>query len=422
MTTTLKVKPGNSPIEFLGQCDKIVSYNDIVPYTLNDEYRGFSNIDSEEEYNNLLNNIQQNGLMRPIEVWYIKSTDEYVIMGGHTRRKILYTLYCTEFPISVVGEADDISCDKLYQAWAADNVRQNPTDIAKFFSIEKRIKSKEDNLGRHLEKSEIETICNEIGLNPGPKGKYTKIHNLMYGYKLKGVQVQPFPRAIDDLKEGKKEATVGALHAVQLKYHREMHNPQEREYDQDVALEQHMEMIEIDMVEGLKDYALAISELDVPLFKGIYLTEVCDKQHYSGLIHYMAAAYFVECFNNCNPDSKFTARVSTTSEKYDIYIEDLQGTIVNTVEVKNTDKKNPNWSSDNAKGGYHLLVNYSQELNFYVGLMYIDKNVWTEFKGKWSLKLNDACLASKNTFIHEIAGQTMLDDGVYQVQKQVIKT
>ena len=83
----LTAKPGNLPIEFLGKCDKIVSYNDIVPYTLNDEYRGFSNTDSQEEYNNLLNNILQNGLMRPIEVWYIKSTGEYVIMGGHTRRK-----------------------------------------------------------------------------------------------------------------------------------------------------------------------------------------------------------------------------------------------------------------------------------------------------------------------------------------------
>jgi len=54
--------------------------------------------------------------------------------------------------------------------------------------------------------------------------------------------------------------------------------------------------------------------------------------------------------------------------------------------------------------------------------MYIDKNIWREFKGTWSLKLNDACIASQNTFIHEIAGQTMLDDGVYQVQKQAIKT
>lgn len=418
MSIKLKAKKGNSPIKFLGEYDKIVSYDDLVPYILNDDYRGFENKDSREEYDNLSNNILMNGLNRPIEVWYIEDTGEHVIMGGHNRRKILHTHYITDYPIKIVGETNNMSCDRLYAAWSADNVRINPTPIAKFYSIEKRIKNKEETLGRILSKEERDLICNEIGLSPAPKGQYTKIYQLKHGYPFKGKTVAPQPRLIKDLEDGTKDATVGALWSVQLKYHKAKHNPKEREYEQDPNLEEVMKRVNIDMVKGLKQYALAMTKLDVPLFPGVFITDNCDKQFYSGAIHYMAAAYFVESFNNI--DSKFTARVSTNSEKYDIYIEDQQGEIVNTIEVKNTDKKKPVWSSDNAKGGYHLLVNYSKELNFYVGIMYIDADVWKEFKGVWSLKLHDACVESEKTFSYDYAGRVMLDDGVYTVQKDII--
>lgn len=418
MTITLNAKPGHSPIEFNGKCDKIVSYNDLVPYELNDEHRGFDNKESREEYDNLFNNITENGLNKPIEVWLLKDTGEYVIMGGHNRRKILNTRYCIDFPIVIGGEAENMSCDKLYAAWASDNVRINPTPIAKFHSIEKRIKHKEKSLGRMLVKEERDTIAWTIGLNPNTQGLYTKIHNLKYGYMLNGVKVAAADWAIKDLEEGEKDAKVGALWKVQLKYHKNLHNPESRDYDQMAELEEVMQKVSKDFVVGLKQYGQAMAVLDTTAFPGVFITDVCDKQHVSGAIHYMAGAYFVECFNRI--DSKFTARVSIKSEPYDIYIEDEHNEIVNTVEVKNTDKKNPKWSSDSAKGGYHLLVNYSEEWNFFVSLMFVDKDVWTEYMGTWTLKLHDACVASEKTFSYAFAGRVMIEDGVYEVQKDII--
>ena len=432
MSIMLKATPRNNPMEFHGNMNgvKIMGYKDLTPYYLNDDFRGYTDKVSREEYNNLQSNIAQNGLNKAIEGWILKDTGQIVIAGGHTRRKILETLGITDFPVVISGESDHMLCEKLNNYWSSDNVRCNPSPIAKFNTIERQVEKTEKALNRPLTKEEKNTICYKKNLNPSSSGLYTKIHHLKYGYHSNGNWVEPRPDLIKDLEEGNKDASVGSLHKVQLKHHKSHYNDEKRLYNQDPDLEKVMQKIrsgdknsldiDSDIAKGLKEFILKLDKLDVKGFRGIYLRDNSDPSCISNILSQLAACYFAECFNKI--DSEFTAVSSKNSEHYDIYIKNRKGNEkVNSIEVKCTNNPaSPKWVSGKPKNGYHLLINYSKELNFYVSLMYIDIGIWNEYSGNWTLTLNDARTESQNTFIHEIAGRTILDDGKYIVQRDVI--
>ena len=432
MSIMQKATPRNNPMEFHGNMNgvKIMGYKDLTPYYLNDDFRGYTDKVSREEYDNLKSNIAQNGLNKAIEGWILKDTGQIVIAAGHTRRKILETLGITDFPVVISGESDNMKCERLRNRWARDNIRHNPPPIATFNTIEAIVDNIQNDTNRTLSKEEKDTLCREQGLNPSRSGLYTKIHNLKYGYEYNKKWVDKRPDLIKDLEEGKKDASVGSLHKVQLKHHNASYDDEKRLYNQDLDLEKVMQKIrsgdknsldiDSDIAKGLKEFILKLDKLDVKGFRGIYLRDNSDPSCISNILSQLAACYFAECFNKI--DSEFTAVSSKNSEHYDIYIKNRKGNEkVNSIEVKCTNNPaSPKWVSGKPKNGYHLLINYSKELNFYVSLMYIDIGIWNEYSGNWTLTLNDARTESQNTFIHEIAGRTILDDGKYIVQRDVI--
>ena len=262
-------------------------------------------------------------------------------------------------------------------------------------------------------KSDIEDICGRAGLS---YLLYSKCRGLKHGYtNKKGQFVRPVPHLITDLEQGTKGYSITQCYNMQKQDHDMKYNPKNRSYPQDPALDKLLENISDKFVRGVKAQLQLLTKTTNNMFPDVRPFEVADPQFIGSNVHYAAAAYFADEITNSN--SEYHAEVGVKNTTYDIYVYDKRDEIAACIEVKTT--QGNVWTSSNPKGGYHLLLAYSQEYNFWSSIMYFKASTWAGgVKGKYTLSAEDVSNAS--TFNHEYCGKMMKNDGKIVIFKDEI--
>ena len=407
---SIEIETTNGPtIKFNGKYDDLIAIGDLYEHDLNKDYRKFATPDSKEKYNSLEKEILVDGLNEAPKVFY-DDTNVIKVSGGHTRTKILKTNGAKFVPViwdpSLDGKNQwDISVVKSH---LSDNSRVETPDINKFYSIETMVNE------MHLTaKTDIEDICGRAGLS---YLLYSKCRGLKHGYtNKKGQFVRPVPHLITDLEQGTKGYSITQCYNMQKQDHDMKYNPKNRSYPQNPALDKLLESISNKFVRGVKAQLVVLANTTNAIYPDVKPFETADPQFIGSNVHYAAAAYFADEITQS--DSEYHAEVGVKNTTYDIYVYDKRDEIAACIEVKTT--QGNGWTSSNPKGGYHLLLAYSQEYNFWASIMYFDASTWAGgVKGKYTLSAADVSNAS--TFNHEYCGKMMKNDGKIVIFKDQI--
>ena len=407
---SIEIETTNGPaMKFNGKYDDLIPIGELYEHDLNKAYRRFHTQDSKEKYNSLEKEILIDGLNEALKVFM---DDEPVtrVSGGHTRAKVLKTNGAKFIPVIWDRSLDGKNQwdPDVVKSHFSDNSRVETADINKFYSIETVV----DEL-KFDKKSQIEDICGRAGLS---YLLYSKCRGLKHGYtNKKGQFVRPVPHLITDLEQGTKGYSITQCYNMQKQDHDMKYNPKNRSYPQDPALDKLLENISDKFVRGVKAQLQLLTKTTTNMFPDVRPFEVADPQFIGSNVHYAAAAYFADEITNSN--SEYHAEVGVKNTTYDIYVYDKRDKIAACIEVKTT--QGNGWTSSNPKGGYHLLLAYSQEYNFWSSIMYFEASTWAGgVKGKYTLSAEDVSNAS--TFNHEYCGKMMKNDGKIVIFKDEI--
>lgn len=176
----------NKSIEQIGQkaeeqgknnITKIVPISDIVDNELNLQ---FFRQQTEEEFQELKNSIQELGLLEPITVKYMGYNvgQKYKVISGHHRKKAMLELGHTEIPVYIL-DIENEDDEELSIIHANTKTRKmTPLDYAKVIEIEKNIlKRKNKELGIQTDINEI--IANNLDISKSMVNKYNSLNKLI---------------------------------------------------------------------------------------------------------------------------------------------------------------------------------------------------------------------------------------------------
>lgn len=156
---------------------KIVPISDIVDNELNLQ---FFRQQTDEEFQELKESIQDLGLLEPITVKYMGHNlgQKYKIISGHHRRKAMMELGFKEIPVYVL-DIENEDDEELSIIHANTKTRKmTPLDYAKVIEIEKEIlkrKNKEAGIRTDIN----ETIANNLDISKSMVNKYQSLNKLI---------------------------------------------------------------------------------------------------------------------------------------------------------------------------------------------------------------------------------------------------
>jgi len=354
-----------NPRIFRGVCDEMLDIKSVKTQPINNIFRKHSTEELRNHYESLKQSLITEGLNEPLKVFLANDGIIYCI-GGNTRKKILSESACLEVPVlwQKQFEGMDPWDPELLKANAKDNQRVEGSISSLFETCEevfRRFPNWTD--------EQKENYCKGIRFSFNLFNEYRK---LKYGYNSKNGWVEPRPALVDELVEGKPGKTITGQRKSQDNDHKRMLNLDTHKQPINPELNTILEQINsVDMVGGIKEYYEQLRSVTSSKYSS-KIFDNCDKQYIGSTLHYISAMILAEEITNRS--DKFTAEASENGSAYDVYVRDKFGDIVATVEVKTTQDKN--WTSSKEKVGYHMLVNHSKELNFFVNICYLEAGAW----------------------------------------------
>ena len=403
--------PGNIKRKFVGKADEFIDINLIKPLPYNKTIRSYQADPQIQQRQGLKNSIIENGLRVPPRAF--KASDGVIYsVGGNTRIEILKELGCTEVPIewSYDLEGEDHESGNVRKAAVDDNTRVSMSISAKYAAA-----CKDFDFNEKLTIDQKKSICEGLGWSLTSFREYEKLDK---GYTNKrGERVEARTDLVGELEKGKVDSLTRQRKSQDTD-HRVKLNSKNNDHPRNPELEKVFESIDgVKLTKALKTYLEKLNALQIDGYDGGCLTCI-DKQGVGQIFHSTITNFFSQDINNSQ--DKFILKPEIDNANYDIYVNDIHGNVISSIEVKTT--QGSNWTSNKPKGGYVLLAGISKELNFFVNISYIKQNAWTGgVKGNFDLKpITLGSYIDNNEFSYNYYGKLYKDDGKWKIFKDII--
>jgi hypothetical protein len=431
---TLKSK-NSQGIVFSSTCDELVSIKSLVEHKANKVWRAISDKAILEERNILKESILANGLREPITMY----KNSRIIISGHTRTSMLADLGCLEVPvirlprtpkmIKLFGEKSEIDPmhEDVIKEHAISNTRVNTSVFGRYgYAREIMAASIAGFESSIAAKGQISVAAkNRIVKQAGiSTNTFDKIEGVRFGFnklfKDKEYFVPPRLDLYSDLSNPNKDYSVNRVSDIQISDFKNTNFSSC--YPKSSALDKVMKSLNMVNVIKAVDQQIAIMDAGASRspYPGVNWLSATDDNFISAAIHHMVCAF--ACVElNIQLKKKRTNCVAVQGERqshYDILIKDVNGEVVNTVEVKSTFGRSE-WSSSSNKTGYALLIAYNKErTRYFAASTYLDSSDWSGgVKGKYTLKASSVHDTKNVTYY---VGDIDVDNDVYRIQKHEI--